>query len=92
MRAKEVLAVAEGNNYMDAAQQAGRRCGDPVSQLVERFNREGLAAIQSKHGGGPKPKYTSGERDRVLQETRRQSDAEQDGTNIWSLTALQKAL
>ena len=91
-RAKEILAVADGCSYTKAVQQAGRKCGDPVSQLVERFNREGLAAIQPKHGGGPKPKYTAVERERVLQEARRQPDVEQDGTNTWSLTTLQKAL
>lgn len=60
--------------------------------MVERFNREGLAAIQPKHGGGPKPKYTAEKRDRVLQEVRRQPSAEQDGTNTWSLTTLQQTL
>lgn len=92
VRAKEILAVADGYNYTAAAQQAGRKCGDPVAQLVERFNQEGLAAIHPKHGGGPKLKYTAVERERVLQEARRQPDAEQDGTNTWSLTTLQKAL
>ena len=92
VRAKEILAVAEGCSYTEAAQQVGRKCGDPVSQLVERFNREGLSAIQPQHGGGPKPKYTVVERERVLQEMRRQPDVEQDGTNTWSLTTLQKAL
>lgn len=92
MRAKEILAVAEGCNYTEAAQRVGRKCGDPVSELAERFNREGLAAIQPKHGGGPKAKYTAVERDRVLREARRQPTAEQDGTNTWSLTTLQQAL
>jgi transposase len=92
VRAKEILAVADGCSYTEAAQQSGRKCGDPVSQLVERFNREGLTAIHLKHGGGPKPKYTAVERERVLLEVRRQPKVEQDGTNSWSLTTLQKAL
>ena len=92
VRAKEILAVADGHSYTQAAQLAGRKCGDPVSHLVEQFNREGLAAIQPKHGGGPKQKYTAVERERVLCEVRRQPNAEQDGTNTWSLTTLQKAL
>ena len=52
-RAKEILAVADGHSYTQAAQIAGRKSGDAVSQLVERFNREGIASIQPKHGGGP---------------------------------------
>ena len=51
--AKEILAVADRSNYSKAAEQVGRKCGDPVSHLVEEFNREGLAAIQPKHGGEP---------------------------------------
>ena len=60
---------------------------------MERFNRERLAAIHHpKHGGGSKLKFTAVERERVLKEVRRQPDAEQDGTNTWSFTTLQKAL
>jgi transposase len=70
----------------------GRKSGDAVSHLVERFNREGMAAIQPRHGGGPKVKYSAVERDRVLAEVRRKPDPEKDGTNSWSLTTLQKAL
>ncbi len=92
IRAKEILAVADGCSYTQAAERVGRKCGDPVSHLVELFNREGLAAVQPKHGGGPKPKYTAAERERVLQEARRPPTAEQDGTNTWSLTTLQQVL
>jgi len=61
-RAKEILAVAEGNGYTQAAHMAGRKSRDAVSQLVEQFNQEGIAAIQPQHGGGPRRKYTSVER------------------------------
>lgn len=91
-RAKEILAVANGISYQGAARLAGMKSGDAVSHLVERFNREGLAAIQAKHGGGPITKYNATERERVLAEARRQPDVEKDGTNTWSLTTLQKAL
>jgi len=91
-RAKALLAVAEGRNYQEAAQAAGRRAGDAVSQLVSRFNREGLAAIAPCHGGGAQPIYGSGERERILREARRTPDREQDGTATWSLTTLQRAL
>lgn len=91
-RAKEILAVADGQSYTKAAQMAGRKSGDAVSHLVELFNQEGIASIQPEHGGGPKVKYSAVERDRVLTEARRTPDPEKDGTNTWSLTSLQKAL
>jgi len=92
IRAKEILAVAAGHNYVEAARFAGLKSGDTVSRLVERFNQEGLQAIQPKHGGGAVIQYSAVERERVLREARRQPDAEQDGTNTWSLTTLQKVL
>ncbi len=91
-RAKEILAVAAGHEYAEAARLAGLKSGDTVSKLVERFNQEGLQAIQPKHGGGSAIKYSAAERERVLAEVRRKPDAEKDGTNSWSLTTLQKAL
>ena len=54
-RAKALLAVADGQSYTAATQAAGRRSGDAVSQLVSRFNSEGLAAIEPRHGGAPPP-------------------------------------
>ena len=91
-RAKEILAVADGHSYTEAAKMAGKKSGDAVSQLVERFNKEGLAAIANKRGGGPQIVYGAKERERVLAEARRVPDAEKDGTKTWSLTSLQKAL
>ena len=52
IRAKEILAVAAGHNYMEAARFAGLKSGDTVSRLVGRFNPDGLQAIQPQHGGG----------------------------------------
>ena len=92
IRAKEILAVAAGHNYIEAARLAGIKTGDTVSKLVERFNQAGMQAIQPRHGGGPAVKYGAAERERVLAEARRQPDPEKDGTNTWSLTTLQKAL
>lgn len=91
-RAKEILAVAGGITYQEAAEKAGRKSGDAVSQLVGRFNQEGMLAIQGHPGGKPTAKYQASERERVLAEVRRQPDAEKDGTNSWSLKTLQKAL
>jgi transposase len=91
-RAQALLAVAQGLSYTDAAQVAGRRSGDTVSRWVRRFNHEGLAAIEPKHGGGPPPTYSAAERERILAEARRTPDREQDGTATWSLGTLQRAL
>ena len=91
-RAKALLAVADGESYTAAARAAGRRSDDAVSQLVSRFNREGLAAIEPGHGGGPPVVYGVEERKRILSELKRQPEREQDGTATWSLSTLQRAL
>ena len=91
-RAKALLAVASGQSYTAAARAAGRKSGGAVSQLVSRFNREGLAAIEPRHGGGPETVYGVEERKRILAEFERQPDREKDGTATWSLSTLQRAL
>ena len=50
VRAKELLAVAAGHSYSEAATSVGRCSGDAVAQLVARFNSEGLTAIGLRHG------------------------------------------
>ncbi len=91
-RAKALLAVASGHSFTAAARTAGRRSNDAVSQLVSRFNREGLAAVEPRHGGGPQIVYGMEERKRILTELERQPDREKDGTVTWSLSTLQRAL
>jgi transposase len=91
-RAKILLAVADGATYQGAAETAGRKSNDAVARLVARFNAEGLAAIEPRHGGGPAPLYTATQRERILQEARRTPDREQDGTATWALSSLQHAL
>jgi len=91
-RAKSLLAVADGASYTTAARAAGRRSNDAVSQLVSRFNCEGLVAIEPRHGGGPETIYGVKERKRILAEFERQPDREKDGTATWSLSTLQRVL
>src|SRR4051812_19967204 len=91
-RARALVAVAEGCSYTEAARRVGRRSGDAIGELVARFNREGLAAVEPRHGGGSKVKYGAAERERILAEVHRTPDRERDQTATWSLTTLQRAL
>lgn len=91
-RAKQILNVADGSSYQEAALLSGRKSGDAVSHLVQRFNQEGLKAIEPRHGGGPAAKYGPVERERILQEVRRKPEPERDGTATWSLKTLSQAL
>lgn len=91
-RAKALLAVAEGCTYTKAARRAGRRSNDAVSQLVSRFNAEGLAALLRRAGQGSKARYTVREREAVLAAVRRPPEPAQDGTASWSLSTLQRTL
>src|SRR4051812_23163010 len=56
-RARALLAIAEGASYTAAAHQIGRRHNETISAWVSRFNRDGLAAVQPRHGGGPRLCY-----------------------------------
>jgi hypothetical protein len=91
-RAKALLAVSEGAAFTEAARAAGRRAGDAVAHVVERFNTEGLAALDRRCGGGPPVRYGPEERERILREVRRQPDREADRTGTWSLSTLRQAL
>jgi transposase len=91
-RSKVILAVADGKTYAQAAQAASRKARQAVSELVSRFNQEGVTAIEPRHGGGSETTYGAAERERILVEMRRSPDPEQDGTKTWSLTTLQRAL
>lgn len=91
-RAKQLLAVADGHSYTAAARASGRKSGDAVAQLIARFNREGMQAVEPERGGGRKPKYGLRERERILAEVSRTPDPEQDGTATWSLMLLRRAL
>ena len=63
-----------------------------MAHLVSRFNHDGVAAVEPRHGGGPPTVYTSAERDRILAEARRPPDPVRDGTARWSLATLRRAL
>ena len=91
-RARALLAVADGAAFTEAARAVGRRAGDAVAHVVERFNTEGVSALDPRYGGGPAVRYGPDERERILREFRRRPDREGDRTATWSLTTLQQAL
>src|SRR4051794_41947416 len=69
-RARALVAVADGCSYTEAAQRVGRRSGDAVGELVARFNQEGLAAGEPRHGGGARGRDGAPERERIPGEGR----------------------
>jgi transposase len=91
-RAKAVLAVNAGEPFTVAAGLSGFKSADSVSQLVQRFNQQGLAALAIAVGRGRKPTYTSEERQHILEHLRRAPNREQDQSATWSLRLLQRAL
>lgn len=92
IRAKQLLAVAAGVSYTEAARVTGRKSNDAVAQLVARFNCDGLQALERKKGGGAPSTYRAAGRERILREARRAPDPATDGTANWSLTTLRGAL
>src|SRR3954463_9064621 len=70
-RATALLAVADGQSCLAAARRAGRRDGDTVAAWAARFNREGLAAVVPRHGGGPPVRYAAQQQRRILAEAER---------------------
>ena len=91
-RARCILAVAEGCNFEEGARMSNRKSGYGVAKLVARFNAEGLAALQTKRGAGRKAVYGIEQSEHVLAEFQRAPDREVDGTGVWSLTTLQRAV
>ena len=90
-RAKALQAEALGCSFTEAGRRSGLgRSG--VSQLVERFNKLGLAVLAIAKGRGRKPTYNAQARARVVQEVRRQPDRATDQTATWSLKLLERSL
>lgn len=91
-RAAALLAVAEGATLTQAAKKVGWRLGDAVGALIRRFNRHGLGALDDQPRPGRPRQYGPAERERIMEEFRRQPDREQDGTATWSIELLKRAL
>jgi hypothetical protein len=91
-RAKQLLAVADGLDFIRAAHASGRHCRQSVARLVARFNHDGLDVVWGKPGGHPPVVYGPEQKARILKEFARTPDREQDQTAVWSLTTLQRVL
>src|SRR5215213_6753168 len=91
-RARALLGVAEGQSYTRAAQLVGRHVGDTVARWAAGFNRDGLAAVVPRHGGGHRVRYGETEQRRILAEAARVPDRTRDGTAGWPLSTLREAL
>jgi transposase len=91
-RAKALLEVAKGTSFSQAARATGFKTGDGVVLLVKRFNDKGLSALEIASGRGPKPTYSSAEREKIVETLRQPPDRLEDQTATWSLTTLQRSL
>jgi transposase len=91
-RARALLAVAGGQSYTEAACLVGRDNGDTVARWVAGFNRDGLAAVVPRHGGGHRMRYGEAEQRRIAAEVARPPERARDGTATWSLVTLRDAL
>jgi hypothetical protein len=92
VRAQQLLAVAAGASYTKAARVTGRKSGDAVAQLVARFNREGLKAVEPKKGSGAPPTYRAAERNGFCGKRAARQNRKWYGTANWSLITLRRAL
>lgn len=91
-RATALLAVAGGQLFTRAARQAGFRSGTAVAELVRRFNRVGLAALDIAGGRGRQPTYDTAARAQIVATAQRPPHRKADGTATWSLSTLQRTL
>jgi len=91
-RAVALLAVARGQTYTQAAQQAGWRSHVGIAKLVRRFNRRGLAALDIAAGRGRRPTYDQMARARIVAVAQQAPDRRADQTATWSLSTLARRL
>jgi len=91
-RATALLAVAQGQPFTAAAQQAGLRSHSTVANRVARFNRHGMAALTIAAGRGRRPTDDSTVRGMIVATAQAQPERRTDGTATWSLGTLQRRL
>ena len=94
-RAKACQSLARRSTRQELHRRGeGGRTPLRGSSLSSGFalQREGLAALEPRHGGGPPVIYAAAERGRILSEARRSPARDENGTATWSLTTLRRAL
>jgi transposase len=91
-RARALLAVAETGRFAPAARQAGLRSVTAVADLVRRFNRQGMAALDIAAGRGRHPTYDRAARAHIVAVAQEQPRRREDQTATWSLRTLQRRL
>jgi len=91
-RAGVILAVAQKQTFSQTTTAAEFAQAHSVSQLVERFKQQGLAALLIASGRGRKPTSTSKHQERTLQKRQRDSACEKDQTATRSLALLRQIL
>ncbi len=91
-RARALLAVRAGGTCAVAASASGYGSGRAVGYLVARFNAVGLAALDVAAGRGRKRTYDETARATVVATAQRAPDRREDGSGVWSLSLLARAL
>jgi len=91
-RATALLTVAGGASFVAAAERVGWRSSSSVAGVVRRFNRRGLAALDSGSGRGRRATYDAAARARVVATAQRPPDRRVDGTATWSLCTLERTV
>src|SRR2546423_5821290 len=91
-RARALLTVAQTGSLAQAARQAGLRSATTVADLVTRFNRQGVDALDIAAGRGRRPTYERAARAHIVAVAQEQPRRREDQTATWSLRTLQRRL
>jgi transposase len=91
-RARVLLTVAETGRFAVAAHRAGFRSATAVADLVRRFNRQGVKALDSAAGRGRRPTYDRAARAHIVAVAQEQPRRREDQTATGALRTLQRRL
>jgi transposase len=91
-RARALLSVADTGSFAQAARWAGFRSATAVADLVRRFNRQGVQALDIAAGRGRRPTYDRAARAHIVAMAQEQPRRREDQTATWSLRTLQRRL